>query len=498
MANPLSVRLRLLAAGPRYYLTKISTFPLHYWLAVGEHMRLPSDQHRLQQFVAALPTAQRKSAEQYLEDNDPDLLPGIPDRMEGYLQRWTGRPPAKSFQYGEPGQNMGTTSMPTMHHQDGPPEFGIFGSNDEGRSGELVLLRVWVKGRDEDFITVWKHDIGELGWIRDVDQGFGHWPPRPNAAHNYPFSGELKDFSETVGEFTSACYEQLQKALPRNYSVVVPYTVSVWRHDHELKFTCTKELLGTSYQTVSPPHIKAALKDAWTRFLGEARKAFPSPWVTKRPLFTSTHHTQESFRLAAELPATQDTMDQWDEVQRNWRAARPGLVAACKKLRKDVLLVNALELGGSEEDWKIVDMAGTSYDSGDVSIVRSRIEEFDGALPLLFSPNSGEFSGNYPWAYEQRTQKALDELLKGAQQLFDGTKHRLLDEDTSKARDSIDADNRTTNVLLVIDATPGEDVNWDEFRRLMRHYLTVAEESFYMAAADEEAADRGDSEESDA
>lgn len=185
-------------------IKRIPHLPFGYQLAVGEHMDLPSDPASIQQALKAFTPQQREEAQDWLRNQDPDLLPGLPDRMEGYLLRWRGGPPAKlPGLQGERGEGIGTTSMPTLHHQDGPIEFGPMGSSpyNQGRSGALVLLRTWTKGKIEDFVTEWGGDW-EGNWIKDAD--FAEWPPEekvfqkkqsPTARRDFGY----EDFARAVG-----------------------------------------------------------------------------------------------------------------------------------------------------------------------------------------------------------------------------------------------------------------------------------------------------------
>jgi len=189
-------------------IKRIPRLPLQYQLAVGRHMDLPSDPASIQRAHAALPASQREHAARWLEDQDPDLLPGLPDRMEGYLLRWRGAPPAKLpySHRAEKGEGIGTTSMPTLFQHGEIPQFGPFGSTrgPRGTSGALVLLRTWIKGKTEDFLTIWDGDIGEPGWIRDVEYGFSEWPPEEKTlrAKKSPWSAKRNfaydDFARAV------------------------------------------------------------------------------------------------------------------------------------------------------------------------------------------------------------------------------------------------------------------------------------------------------------
>lgn len=460
--NLIAARLRLLVARARYTITKIRSLPLQYQLAVGQYMDIPADPASLAKHVAALSPEKRKAAEQWLAEQDPELLPGLPDRMEGYLLRWAGHAPAKLVPDAV-GTGTGTTSMPTLNHQDGPPLAGPFGSTDQGRTGEIVLLRTWVKGHVEDFLTTWDADW-EGNWIRDVEQGFTEWPPATTEKGESALLSR-EDRAQIIQDFFFAMENKLKELLSNPVGNATAYVVAPYVSRNVVVIYITKDLPpNRSFAIPTPPEVVKVLDAAWKRFVAVLRVSFPEPWVVKASVRDANGMLLH--RVAMTFPPSLRFEDHLESLEHYWKSNLPAFTRACAALERSLFEAAMLHYGGTKDDWKIADFVCRNYDTGEASLYLESKDVFqvpEDSLLVEFEPYASDAYPDHPAIVQ-----ALADLRAAVEPLFAGTHHKLIAEK--------DVNPASLNVLLLVDHTPGENVNWERFRFRVQDYMRTCEE----------------------
>jgi len=463
--NLIAARLRLLVARARYTITKIRSLPLQYQLAVGQYMDIPADPASLAKHVSALSPEKRKAAEQWLADQDPELLPGLPDRMEGYLLRWSGHAPAKLFQDAA-GTGTGTTSMPTLFQHGEIPQFGPFGSTSgtSGTSGAIVMLRTWIKGKTEDFLTIWDGDIGEPGWIRDVEYGFSEWPPEVTEKGE-PSLLSPADREQLIQGFFFTLEDKLKKLLSDPLGNATAYVVHPYVSHNVVVVDSTRGLpAGRSFASPTPAEAVKILDVAWKRFIAVLHVSFPAPWVVKTSVLDTNGMLLH--RVKATFPRSMRFEDHLGSLEHHWKSNLPAFTRACAALERSLFEAAMLHYGGTKDDWRIADFVCRNYDTGEASLYLESKDVFqvpEDSLLVEFEPyTNGAYPDNPAVVY------ALAVLRAEVEPLLAGTRHKLLAEK--------DVSPSSLNVLLLVDHTPRENVDWEKFRSSVEKYMSAIEE----------------------